>query len=235
MVAVLLHVVVGWHSTAWPLHSMQRSAPLMSASVTEGPYEHLRAASFDELVRAAPFFCNQLQADSMDEEIEIGLRALLGSPNGVRAFLMCWNNDPDWAAADKPEPPHPLLSALDAACTGPGPTRFMAQTMLMNIAMSTAETCKSQREGQIERAKLAMRSYKRAAILAGFISSSPEQGGISLPSALRTESVAFSEAIKAELTERREGEVDFNWSNAISAGGYDQEQLEAIAQAISLS
>jgi len=214
-------------------------APLRLATVRMtqgGPYEHLRTAGFDELLRAAPFFCDQLQRSPLNEEIGGGLRALLSSPDGARAFFTCWNADPDFQVADAVTPPAALLQALDDVCNAPGPTRFFAQTMLMNVAMATAAVCGSRRDGQSERVDVAMRSYKRAAILAGFISATPEAGGsAALPSALREESDAFADALKAEITGGAEGETDFNWSNAIEAGKFDEEQLEAILQAITLS
>ena len=91
---------------------------------TFGPYEHLRAASLDECVAAAPFFCDKLQAP-LDDEIQRGLDAMLGSANGVRGFFLAWNNDPDFVIADESPPPPGLLSAMEQARGTPDPTGCM--------------------------------------------------------------------------------------------------------------
>ena len=88
---------------------------------TFGPYEHLRAASLDECIAAAPFFCDKLQAP-LDDEIQRGLDAMLGSANGVRGFFLAWNNDPDFVIADESPPPPGLLSAMEQARGTPDPT-----------------------------------------------------------------------------------------------------------------
>ena len=132
--------------------------PLITAKITGGekrvaetfgPYEHLRAASLDECVAAAPFFCDKLQAP-LDEEIQRGLDAMLGSANGVRGFFLVWNNEPDFVIADESPPPPGLLSSMEQACCKPGPTDFMAKTLLMNIAMPAAAACALKRDGGSE-------------------------------------------------------------------------------------
>jgi len=196
-------------------------------------YDHLRTASFEECCAAAPFFCDKLQQPDMDDEYQAGLEALLGSVNGARGFFTSWNSDPEFTAADTAPPPPALLSALDKACNAAEPTRFFAQTLLMNIAMPVAAVCAFERDGKANEANVSMRNYKRAAILAGYVSSSGEAGGASLPSALVQEAEAFEKAIEAELSGGASGEKDFAWSYAI--GEYDAEQLKAISQAIQLS
>jgi hypothetical protein len=208
---------------------------VITAQIRVGPYEHLRTASMDECMMAAPFFCDQLQRpEEMDIEIQRGLEALLASPNGARSFFFAWNTDPDFAAADESPPPAPLLAALDESCQAPGPTRFFAQALLMNIAMPAAAAAAA--EGDAAREAAAMRSYKRAALLGGFISAC-KGGAASLPGTLRAESEAFGAALEAERGGGANSaeEAFAHWADAIAAGGYDAKQLEAVAQAIRLS
>ena len=213
---------------------------VITSQIRVGPYEHLRRATMEECLQAAPFFCDQLQRpDEIGYEIYTGLAALLASTTGARSFFVTWNNDADFASADQSPPPQALLSALDEACAAPGPSRFYAQTLLMNIAMPVAAATAASGDADAERA--AMRSYKRAAILAGYISAC-EGGATSLPNQLREQARAFAETITSSITgggdeqdASEQDDNDFSWSKVIASGGYDAAQLEAIANAITLS
>ena len=208
---------------------------------TFGPYEYLRTASLDECVAAAPFFCDQLQRPPLDDEIQQGLDAMLGSSNGARGFFLAWNTNAAFALADESPPPPALLSAVDQACRAPGPTSFFAKTLLMNIAMPAAAECALNRLPPASGAVgavgegAAMRSYRRAALLAGFISTCEvgDGAGGALPPALRAEATALAEAIAAQGTDCDADAKDQTWSGLLA--GYDAEQLEAVAQAVRLS
>ena len=104
----------------------------------------------------------------------------------------------------------------------------------MNIAMPAAAAAAAECDAAREAA--AMRSYKRAALLGGFISAC-KGGAASLPGTLRAESEAFGAALEAERGGGANSaeEAFAHWADAIAAGGYDAKQLEAVAQAIRLS
>ena len=194
----------------------------------------------EECIEAVPFFCDQVASslndgNTLDEEVAFGLDALFGGVNGARSFFLVYNSDPEWTMADGLQPPALLLSAIDKACSAPGPTRFYAQTLLMNIAMPVAAAVNCEAAGKVpsEEYEAAMRSYRRAAILAGFIASAQQISRDALPSVLCQESDAFGSALQAALG--AEGVTDRNWSGLIQAGGYDAGQLKAIAEAITFS
>ena len=123
--------------------------PLITAKITGGekrvaetfgPYEHLRAASLDECVAAAPFFCDKLQAP-LDEEIQRGLDAMLGSANGVRGFFLVWNNEPNFVIADESPPPPGLLSSMEQARGAPDPTGFTCMCVCVRACVRVRARC----------------------------------------------------------------------------------------------
>ena len=126
-----------------------------------------------------------------------------------------------------------LTLTLTKACCAPGPTGFVAKTLLMNIAMPAAAACALKRDGGSEAGEqAAMRSYRRAALLAGFVSVCEEESGdsrASLPSTLRAEAETFAAAVAARSTGASAGthvvSRDSTWEGLL--GGYEALQLEA--------
>ena len=119
---------------------------------TFGPYEHLRAASLDECVAAAPFFCDKLQAP-LDDEMQRGLDAMLGSANGVRGFFLAWNNEPDFVIADESPPPPGLLSSMEQARDTPDPTGFTCMCVCVRACVRVrARACTVWSDDAVQRA-----------------------------------------------------------------------------------
>jgi len=205
------------------------------ASAAASPYSHLQTAPFEECLAAAPFFCDQVQqhpAKLEDEEISAGLLCLLSSSNGLRAFFLSYLSDPDFTVADSTPPPSSLLTSLDTVCSTASATKFVSQLLLQNIAMPVASTVAHRRASSSEGEAAATRSYRRAALLAGFIASSGSEDAVALPRVLRTEQAAFASSLQYEMTGGASGEKDFLWIGSIARWAYDQEQLTAIAEAI---
>ena len=118
----------------------------------------------------------------------------------------------------------------------------MARLLLSNVAMAVRAVSEHRRAGRSERVEGAMRTYKRASVLAGFVSASASVGDVALPKALRAEERALSAALEAALADQPaetapaascEGEQ--MWPSLLARLQCDRDLLLSIKQGTTLS
>merc|ERR1712070_103537 len=220
MSAPLLTVVglLGFYSPAgWHGAGASRSSCRIAAT----------APSFEDAVASAPALCDLLQEGSgqLSDADADALSNMLATSNGARGFFVNWLTGDEYDLADR-QGARALITALATAQDAP----MVSELMVMNVAMPAATAAAHRRNDDAENESRSQRTSKRAALIVRTLMPEkqpwlpPEYDGLF---AATQAALAGSDA-RADRSEDEE-----RWARFLQRWGYDEEQLQAILDALS--
>ena len=216
LVAVAL---LGFYSpTLWPSVRVSRVEAHPQAT----------APNFEDAVASAPALCNRLQEcnGKLADADADALSDLLATSNGARGFFVNWLTGDQYDLADR----QGARALIDAIATARD-AQMLSELLIMNVAMPSATAVAHGRNGDAESEARSARTAKRAALIVRTLM--PEKQP-SLPTEYDALFAATRRALAADGDETWDGSEDEErWGKFLQRWGYDQEQLEAIAHALS--